>query len=59
VVGFYLNSHWLRDTHVETWRGRATNAQEIIETLGTKIGLVLLVLGAMHFFNLFVFTQLR
>lgn len=39
--------------------GRATNSQETIETLSTKIGLVLLVLGAMHFFNLFVFTQLR
>jgi hypothetical protein len=30
-----------------------------IETLSTKVGLVLLVLGAMHFFNLYVFSRLR
>ena len=27
--------------------------------LSTKVGLVLLVLGAMHFFNLAVFTRMR
>jgi hypothetical protein len=30
-----------------------------IEILSTKVGLVLLVLGAMHFFNLYVFSRLR
>jgi hypothetical protein len=34
-------------------------AQEGIEALSWKIGLVLLVLGAMHFFNLLVFTRIR
>ena len=33
--------------------------QEALETLSTKIGLVLLVLGVMHFFNLGVFTTCR
>ena len=32
---------------------------QAIETLSTKVGLVLLVLGAMHFFNLYVFSRLR
>jgi hypothetical protein len=30
-----------------------------IEFFSTKIGLVLLVLGGMHFFNLFVFSRMR
>src|SRR5688572_11578224 len=37
----------------------ATSAQECLEILSTKIGLVLLVLGFMHFFNLYVFTRMR
>ena len=37
----------------------AASLQEAIETLSTKIGLVLLVLGFMHFFNLGVFTLCR
>jgi hypothetical protein len=35
------------------------NAQEGIEALSLKVGAVLLVLGSMHFFNLFIFTHLR
>ena len=30
-----------------------------IEFLSTKIGLVMLILGAMHFFNLFLFTHIN
>ena len=33
--------------------------QEAIEFLSTKVGFVLLVLGAMHFFNLYLFSTLR
>src|SRR5215471_2538916 len=33
--------------------------RESIEALSWKVGLVLLVLGGMHFFNLYVFTRLR
>jgi hypothetical protein len=35
------------------------NAQQSIEALAGKIGLVLLVLGGMHFFNLFLFNKIR
>jgi len=34
-------------------------AQEAIEALSVKIGMVLIVLGGMHFFNLFVFSRMR
>jgi hypothetical protein len=32
---------------------------QAIESLSTKVGLVLLVLGVMHFFNLYVFSRMR
>ena len=35
------------------------SGQEALEVLSTKVGLVLLVLGFMHFFNLLVFTRMR
>ena len=31
----------------------------VIELESAKIGVVLLILGAMHFFNIFVFAQMR
>jgi hypothetical protein len=58
VVGFYLiNLGYVTlalkvGYDIATWR-------QGIETLSWKIGMVLLVLGAMHFFNLFVFTRIR
>lgn len=36
-----------------------TGAQRAIEALSRKVGLVLLVLGAMHFTNLYVLTKVR
>src|SRR5438093_6709882 len=58
VVGFYLiNIGYV--TLALKYGVAATNAQESLETLSTKVGLVLLVLGGMHFFNLFVFTRMR
>lgn len=58
VVGFYLiNIGYV--TLALKYRAAVTNAQEALESLSTKIGLVLLVLGGMHFFNLLVFTKLR
>ena len=58
VVGFYLiNIGYV--TLALKYGGLAANAQEALERLSTKIGLVLLVLGAMHFFNLFLFARLR
>src|ERR1051325_3114321 len=58
VVGFYLiNVGFV--TLALRFGVTAANAQEALESLSTKIGLVLLVLGAMHFFNLAVFTACR
>ena len=58
VVGFYLiNIGYV--TLALKYGAAAASAQEAMETLSTKIGLVLLVLGGMHFFNLAVFTRMR
>jgi hypothetical protein len=58
VVGFYLiNIGYV--TLALKYGAAAANAQEAVETLSTKVGLVLLVLGVMHFFNLLVFTRMR
>ena len=58
VVGFYLiNVGYV--TLALKYGTKATSMVSAIESFSTKIGLVLLVLGAMHFFNLYVFSQLR
>ena len=58
VVGFYLiNIGYV--TLALKYGAAANSAQEALENLSTKIGLVLLVLGGMHFFNLFVFAKMR
>ena len=58
VVGFYLiNIGYV--TLALKYGAAAANAQEALETLSTKVGLVLLVLGGMHFFNLAVFSRMR
>ena len=38
---------------------KPVNLQAALEFLSTKVGLVLVVLGAMHFGNIFVFSRLR
>lgn len=58
VVGFYLiNVGYV--TLALKYGVAAVTAQEFLEVLSTKIGLVLLVLGFMHFFNLYIFTRMR
>jgi len=58
VVGFYLiNTGYVSFALKESRRPQ--DLAEAIEALSTKIGLVLLVLGFMHFFNLLVFSRLR
>lgn len=58
VVGFYLiNIGFVSlalksGDQVVTWRAG-------IEMLSDKLGWVLLILGGMHFFNLFVFSRIR
>jgi hypothetical protein len=58
VVGFYLInigfvSLALKSTAV------IVNSRAAIEMLSDKLGFVLLTLGGMHFFNLFVFSRIR
>ena len=58
VVGFYLINFGYVTLALKI--GYAVgNAQEGIEALSWKVGLVLLVLGGMHFFNLLVFSRIR
>jgi hypothetical protein len=58
VVGFYLiNIGYV--TLALKYANTVAGAQEALELLSTKVGIVLLVLGAMHFFNLAVFTKMR
>ncbi len=58
VVGFYLiNTGYV--TLALRYGDKPTSIQEAIEFLSTKIGLVLLVLGMMHFFNVYVISRMR
>lgn len=58
VVGFYLINIGYA---VFTLRiiGEIDSVQVVIEKLSMKIGAIILILGGMHFFNLFVFFRLR
>src|SRR6185503_7147276 len=58
VVGFYLVNVGFVSLALR-FGVAATDPQEALETLSTKIGLVMLVLGAMHFCNLGIFTTCR
>lgn len=58
LVGFYLiNVGYI--VLALKYGDKATDLQGVFEALSTKLGVVLLVLGAMHFFNLYVFSRLR
>ena len=58
VVGFYLiNIGYV--TLALKYGDKPVNLQQSIEFLSTKVGLVLLVLGGMHFINLRVFSNMR
>ena len=58
VVGFYLINFGYVSLALKLGYELAS-VREGIEALSWKVGLVLLVLGAMHFFNLLVFTRIR
>lgn len=58
VVGFYLINVGYVSLALK-YGDKAANLQELLEVLSTKIGAVLLILGAMHFFNLYVFSKMR
>jgi hypothetical protein len=58
LVGFYLiNIGYAVYTLQVT--SAISNVQQVIEKLSLKIGLIILILGAMHFFNLYIFFTLR
>ena len=58
VVGFYLINFGYVSLALKLGYAVDTT-QEGIEALSVKIGMVLLVLGSMHFFNLFIFSRMR
>ena len=58
VVGFYLINFGYVSLALKLGYD-VRNAREGIEALSWKIGMVLVVLGGMHFFNLFIFSRMR
>jgi hypothetical protein len=58
VVGFYLINFGYVSLALKLGYNIGTT-QEGIEALSVKVGMVLIVLGAMHFFNLFIFSRMR
>lgn len=58
VVGFYLINLGFISTALR-YGEKPHDLQETIEFLSMKLGIVLLVLGAMHFFNMFNFDKMR
>src|SRR4051812_32412805 len=58
VVGFYLVNIGFVALALKS-NATVGNTRAAIEMLSDKMGLVLLTLGGMHFFNLFVFSQIR
>ena len=58
VVGFYLINLGYVALYLRA-SGSVDSVRQAIEVVSDKVGIVLLVLGAMHFFNLFVFSRLR
>lgn len=58
VVGFYLINLGFIATALR-YGEKPRDIQELIEFLSTKLGLVMVVLGGMHFFNMFNFDKMR
>jgi hypothetical protein len=58
VVGFYLVNIGYVTLALRT-SAALHSSRDAIELISAKIGVVLLVLGSMHFLNLYVFNQLR
>ena len=58
VVGFYLINFGYVSLALKLGYTIET-AEQSVEALSVKIGMVLLVLGGMHLFNLFVFSRMR
>jgi hypothetical protein len=58
AAGFYLVNVGYVSLALK-YGDKPADLAQAIESLSTKVGLVLLVLGVMHFFNLYIFSKLR
>jgi len=58
VVGFYLVNLGFVAMFLR-YGDHPTSSREAIEFLASKVGIVLLVLGAMHFLNIIIFSKAR
>ena len=58
VVGFYLINIGFVSLYLKLAQ-EVADTRGVFEALSGKLGVVILVLGGMHFFNLFLFTRLR
>jgi hypothetical protein len=58
VVGFYLINIGFVALALKT-QEVISSTRGAIEIVSDKVGYVMLILGAMHFFNLYVFTRIR
>jgi len=58
VVGFYLINIGFLSLALRSGI-KPDNAAQVIEYLSTKIGLVLLIVGVMHFINIRIFSSMR
>lgn len=58
VVGFYLINVGYIALALKTTAELVT-VRQVIELESAKIGVVLMILGAMHFFNILVFAKMR
>ncbi|MCC6603793.1 MAG: hypothetical protein IT327_11320 [Anaerolineae bacterium] len=58
LVGFYLVNIGFVSMYL-SYGAKPTTTVDAIEYISIKVGVVLLVLGAMHFFNIFNFAKMR
>lgn len=58
LTGFYLINIGYATLTLRTTEP-VGSYQQAVETLSVKLGTIILILGAMHFFNLYVFYKLR
>lgn len=54
VIGFYLVNIGFICTRLDGWKAGAI---DLIPDVGSRVGLSILVLGAMHFFNMFMIAK--
>jgi hypothetical protein len=57
VVGFYLLNLGFVSLYLRS--GGSHSAEDVFNVLSVKVGVVLLTLGVLHFFNVYVFNRLR